>query len=154
MANSSMVGRVYKMSRKARTFSLLLLLMGAFNSVEFLTGSLSLTDYSHIRLFIIGLVALVVGAFATAYTFTSRITLSDDAIVLRDILGKKRLLISEIRGRLAIVRADRDGITSTWRLVPKADRARTLALSNSYAFDDVFYEWLNKIPVLNVEDVN
>jgi hypothetical protein len=73
---------------------------------------------------------------------------SDDAIELRNILEKRRLLVSEIRGRREIVRAGRAGITSTWKLVPKGERARPLALSNSFAFDGVFYEWLNKIPVL------
>jgi hypothetical protein len=103
---------------------------------------------------IMGIVSLVIGAIATAITFTSRITLSDDAIELRNILEKRRLLISEIRGRREIVRASSEGITSTWKLVPKGDKARALALSNSFAFDEVFYEWLNKIPVLDAEDVS
>ncbi len=103
---------------------------------------------------IMGIVSLVIGAIATAITFTSRITLSDEAIELRNILEKKRLLISEIRGRREIVRASSEGITSTWKLVSKDGKARTLALSNSFAFDGVFYEWLNKIPVLDAEDVS
>jgi hypothetical protein len=97
---------------------------------------------------IFGVVALLFGALATAITFTSRITLSDDAIELRNALEKRRLLVSEIRGRREIVRADREGFTSTWELVPKGDKPRKLSLSSSYAFDEVFYEWLNKIPVL------
>lgn len=155
MASSSIIGigRVYKMSRRARFLSLFLLLLGVFSSVEFLTGVLPV-NFRHIRLLAIGIISLVIGAVATVITFTSKITLSDDTIELRNILEKRRLLISEIRGRREIVRAGRDGITSTWKLVPKGDKARTLALSNSFAFDGVFYEWLNKIPVLDVEDVN
>lgn len=45
-------------------------------------------------------------------------------------------------------------MTSTWNLVPKDGNARTLALSNSFAFDGAFYEWLNRIPVLDAEDVS
>ena len=42
MASSSVIGigRVYKMSRRARLFSLFLLLLGVINSVEFLTGGI------------------------------------------------------------------------------------------------------------------
>lgn len=148
-----MIDRVYKMSRQARLSSLLLLSLGTFSSVEFLTGVLAV-DYRHTRLMIMGLVSLVIGAIATAITFTSRITLSDDAIELRNVLEKRRLLISEIRGRREIVRASSAGITSTWKLVPRDDKARALALSNSFAFDGVFYEWLNQIPLLDVEDVS
>jgi hypothetical protein len=97
---------------------------------------------------------LVVGAVATAITFTSKITLSDDAIELRNILEKKRLLVSEIQGRREIVRADIEGITSTWKLIPKGEKARPLSLSNSFEFDAVFYEWLDMIPVLDAEDVS
>jgi hypothetical protein len=53
-----------------------------------------------------------------------------------------------------IVRASSKGMTSTWKLVPMDVNARTLALSNSFAFDEVFYEWLNRIPVLDAEDVS
>ena len=154
MKNSFTIGRVYRMSWRARVLSLFLLLTGAFTSAEFLTGALSLTKYRYFRLMIMGIVSLVIGALATAITFTSKITLSSDAIELRDILHKKRLHVSEIRGRNEIVHTGSKGITSTWKLVPKDDRARTLALSNSYTFDDVFYEWLNQIPVLDAEDVN
>jgi hypothetical protein len=148
-----MIERVYKMSRQARLFSLLLLSLGTFSSVEFLTGVLAV-NYRHARLMIMGIVLLVIGAFATAITFTSRITLSDKAIELHNILWKKRMLISEIRGRSEIVRASSKGMTSTWKLVPMDVNARTLALSNSFAFDEVFYEWLNRIPVLDAEDVS
>jgi hypothetical protein len=47
------VGRVYKMSRRARFFSLLLLLLGVFSSVEFLTGALPV-NFRHIRLLAVG----------------------------------------------------------------------------------------------------
>jgi hypothetical protein len=149
MANVPTIGisRVYKMSRRARFLSLLCLSLGVFNSVLFLTGALSVT-YRHARMMIIGVGALLFGALATAVTFSSRITLSDDAIELRNILEKRRLLISEIRGRREIVRAGREGFTSTWELLPKGDMPRKLSLSSSYAFDEVFYEWLNKIPAL------
>ena len=152
--NSSLTSRVYKMSWRARFFSLFLLLIGSITSIEFLTGVHSITNYRYLRLMIMGIVAMVFGAIATAFTFTSKITISDNAIELRDILHKKRLLISEIRGRQEIVHTGRDGITSTWKLVPKDDTARALAISNSYAFDNVFYEWLNKIPVLYAEDTD
>lgn len=92
-----MIDRVYRMSRQARLFSLLLLSLGTFSSVEFLTGVLAV-NYRHTRLMIMGIVSLVIGAIATAITFTSKITLSDNAIELHNILEKRRLPISEIRG--------------------------------------------------------
>ncbi len=46
---------------------------------------------------IMGIVSLVIGAIATAITFTLKNYPSDEAIELRNILEKKRLLISEIR---------------------------------------------------------
>jgi len=140
------------MSWRARDSSLLLLFIGALSSVAFLTGGISATNSRYVRLMFWGIVSLIVGAIATAITFTSIITLSDDAIELSDALHKKRLLIGEILGRREIVRAGREGITSTWKLVPKDNKARTLTLSNSYVFDGRFYEWLSQIPVLDAEE--
>jgi hypothetical protein len=154
MANSSMFGRVYKMNWRGRAFPLSALLIGAFGLVGISTGVFPLANYRDIRFVISCVLSLVFGAISTPITFTAKITLLDDAIELRDVLHTRRLLISEIRGRQEIVHAGSKGITSTWKLVPKDDRARTLALSNSYTFDDVFYEWLNQIPVLDAEDVN
>lgn len=152
MTGESTTVRVYAMSRQARIWSIILLLLGAFSSVEFLTGRIVL-DFRHAELMITGIIALAVGAFGTAYTFTARVTLSDYGIELRNLLEKKRLRSSEIRGRIEIVRASSKGTTSTWKVVPKDHKARTLTLSPSFAFDSAFYEWLNKIPPLDSEDL-
>lgn len=141
------------MSLEARVWSLVLFSLGTFSSVEFLTGRLAV-NHKNAEFLIIGIIAQVVGAFATAMTFTSRVTLSDDAIELRNFFEKKRMLNSEIRGRIELVRATSKGMKSTWKLVPKDNKARTLGLSNSFAFDSTFCEWLDRIPSLDAEDLN
>lgn len=98
-----------------------------------------------------------------ASAFFSRVILFDNAIEMRTIFSKNRLLFSEIRGRresadigltgIEIVDRIIRNITSSWELEPTDNKLKSINIHNFFTLDNVFYEWFNQIPDLDAEEV-
>jgi len=146
MDSSPQVARVYKLHWKWRIFPVFLLVLGTISTCGLMTGRLQPTRrfgmFSSVTL-------LVAGAVLTAHAFTAKIILSNDAIELRGFLENGCRLIREIRGRSESIVAGRLGISDSWKLEPKDRRVRTMSVSNSFALDNVFYAWLDRIPAID-----
>jgi len=156
-----MVARVYRLSWRGWIFPLIVLAAGIDGTVGHLTGSSK--PYSRDN-GMFGSVSLMVGGVLLAISaFSSKVILSDDAIEMRTIFSKNRLLFSEIRGRRESADIGLTGsetvdrimrnIASSWKLEPTDNKLNSININNSFALDDAFYEWFNQIPDLDDEDV-
>jgi len=160
MDNSAMVARVYKLNWRGWILPLCFLAVGLDGTVDYFTGRLQPGRRGN---GIFGSVSLMIGGVLLAIsTFSSRVILLDDAIEMRTIFSKNRLLFSEIRGRresadirltgIEIVDRIIRNITSSWKLEPTDNKLESINIHNFFTLDDVFYEWFNQIPVLDEED--
>jgi hypothetical protein len=153
MENPPPIYRVYRLRWGQRAFALFFLVFSVF----FVFGSwrrLLIAQEEHRPLLLIlSVIFLVVGVGLNLNAFQTAVTFTSDAIELRSILGRRRLPLSEIRGRREVVaRGEEGGSTRYLCLVPDDDRLPTLQFMKSYTFDDTFYRWFNELRDLDAED--
>jgi len=149
MENSSQVTRVYRLKWWGWAFPLVCLAVGSYSTVGLMTGGLH--PGRRFGMFS-GVSLLVGGVVLTAAAFTTKLILTDDAIELRSIFQRNRLAVSEIRGRREIINATGLILSDSWKLEPKDSKARPMSISNSFTLDNVFSEWLDKLPDLDEQD--
>jgi hypothetical protein len=96
----------------------------------------------------------VVGGFLVPLAYKSAVILLEDAIELRTIFVRKRLLFVAIRGRREYVvnGGGDEGSTRYLRLEPNDDRLPALDFARNFNFDGAFYAWFNKLPDLDAMD--
>ena len=149
MEASTLIARVYRLNWRAWIFPVLVFTLGAYGTVGLMRGLLHPTRrfgmFSTVTL-------LVVGGLLTASALTTRLILTDDAIELRSILQRNRLAVTEIRGRRESISRGLTGMSDSWKLEPKESRARSIDIGSFFILDNVFYEWLDKIPSLDEQD--
>jgi len=95
----------------------------------------------------------VSGAFLTAIALSTKVILSNETIEKRNIFNNNTLLFSEIRGLRETIHRNLIGLTTSWKLEPKDKNAHPIEVSTAFTLDDVFCEWFDQLPDLDVEDV-
>ncbi len=151
MENSSQVTRVYRLKWWGWAFPLICLAVGSYSTVGLMTGRL----HPGRRFGMFSAVSVLVGGVLfTVAASTTTLILTGDAIELRNFFERKRLTLSEIRGRREIINATRLILSDSWKLEPKDSKARPIYIGNSFNLDEVFYAWMDQIPDLDEDDVS
>jgi hypothetical protein len=154
MEKSSGIDRVYKLNWRGWVFPLLCLATGSADAVVSLTEVHSAHQLRLFRTVISSVILLLTGAFLAAVSLTTKVILSNNAVEQRNIFNHNTLLFSEIRGRRESVQRDLTGLTTRWKLEPKDKSARPIEVSTSFTLDDVFCEWFDQLPDLDMKDVD
>ena len=95
-------------------------------------------------------VMLVSSNFVAFLFFVPRVSVYPDRIELKGAFKSKQIPVSAIRGRRAIVVTSNEGSTRYKRLVSSDPGIPSLDLENSFAFDEVFKQWYDGLPDLDV----
>jgi hypothetical protein len=103
--------------------------------------------------FIFLILFLLVGVGGAIFAFRSTITFTDDAIVVRNLFGEKRMLVSEIRGRREYVSSSSEGGGTRYlKLVAHDYNLPAIEFEKSYAFDADFWRWFNSLYNLDADE--
>ena len=89
----------------------------------------------------------LVGLGLVAHHFNTFVVIFPDAVEFETLWSRKRLSLSEIRGRREYETTDSDGVTTRYVKLFPVDRGKqAMEFSRLYNFDGAFDEWLNQFP--------
>lgn len=89
----------------------------------------------------------LVGLGLVAHHFNTFVIIFRDAVEVETLWSRKRLFVSEIRGRHEYEATDSDGVTTRYvKLLPVDRRKQAIEFRRFYNFDSAFDEWLNQFP--------
>jgi hypothetical protein len=89
----------------------------------------------------------LVGLGMVAHHFNTFVIIFADAIELETLWSRKRLSVSEIRGRREYESTDSDGVTTRYiKLLPVDRKKQAIEFSRFYNFDGAFEQWLRQFP--------
>lgn len=113
--------------------------------------AVSLTGHSHLGLtgILVGLAVTIGGLYESLYAFTSEVLLYQDAIEARSLFGSKKLAFQNIRGRRESITGRRTR-TAYLKIESNDGGLYSLSFEKQRDFDEVFFDWFNRLPDLDV----
>jgi hypothetical protein len=89
----------------------------------------------------------MVGLGLVAHHFNTFVIIFPDAVEFETLWSRKRLSVSEIRGRHEYETTDSDGVTTRYvKLLPVDREKQAIEFTRFFNFDSTFEQWLSQFP--------